>query len=120
MNSSPDNRVEAIEEERHQEAASPEEVVQEEVVQEEADQEEAPRGRTVPLGYFFRRMVFSLVAILALVWYVDVLFFGENSLRVLSRLTQEKAHLLTQSHALKLANQKLQKKYFELIQLNSD
>ena len=61
-----------------------------------------------------------LIGIVLFVWYVHALLFGDNSLTVLNRLQQTEVHLRDQSQSLKLSNQKLQKKYFELIQLNSD
>ena len=72
------------------------------------------------LGFSLKSIVFILVAVVLFVWYVRVLLFGENSLSVLNSLKKEKATLLQQSKSLKHSNQKLQKKYFELIQLNSD
>jgi len=72
------------------------------------------------LGFSLKSMLIILIGMVLFVWYVHALLFGPNSLSVLSQLQQDKTHLLTSSHALKLSNQKLQKKYFELIQLNSD
>ena len=75
----------------------------------------------------FEWIRFSLKSILAIligavlfVWYVHALLYGPNSLSVLKQLQKDKTRLLMSSQALKLSNQKLQKKYFELIQLNSD
>jgi len=72
------------------------------------------------LSFSLKSILFILVGIIFLVWYVRALLFGDNSLSVLNRLKEEKATLLHRSQTLKLSNQKLQKKYFELIQLNSD
>jgi hypothetical protein len=72
------------------------------------------------LGFSLKSIVFILVGVVLFVWYVRVLLFGENSLSVLNGLKEEKTTLLHRSKSLKLSNQKLQKKYFELIQLNSD
>ncbi len=65
-------------------------------------------------------IVLILIGAAVFVWYVHALLFGVNSLSAYTRLKAEKAALLRQAHALKLSNQKLQKKYFELIQLNDD
>jgi len=48
---------------------------------------------------------------------MGILLYGENSLSVLSQLRDKKESLLNQEKVLKLQNQKLQKKYFELKQL---
>jgi hypothetical protein len=83
------------------------------------------RDETIPeqntwLSFSLKSILFILVGIVLFVWYVRILLFGDNSLSVLTRLKEEKASLLHQSQTLKLSNQKLQKKYFELIRLNSD
>jgi len=72
------------------------------------------------LGFSLKSILVILIGMVLFVWYVHALLFGANSLSVLNQLQKDKAHLLTSSQALKLSNQKLQKKYFELIQLNSD
>jgi len=72
------------------------------------------------LGFSLKSILVILIGMVLFVWYVHALLFGPNSLSVLNQLQKDKAHLLTSSQALKLSNQKLQKKYFELIQLNSD
>jgi hypothetical protein len=72
------------------------------------------------LGLSLKSLVLIFVGIILFVWYVRILLFGENSLTVLNQLREEKANLLQESQTLKLSNQKLQKKYFELIQLSSD
>jgi cell division protein FtsB len=48
---------------------------------------------------------------------VGILIYGENSLTVLNQLKEKKQGLLEEGKALKNENQKLQKEYFELIQL---
>jgi len=72
------------------------------------------------LNFSLKSIVFILIGVVLFVWYVAVLLFGENSLSVLYDLKHEKESLQKQSQSLKLSNQKLQKKYFELIQLSSD
>jgi len=61
-----------------------------------------------------------LTGVALLTWYAHAILLGSNSLSVLTRLQKEKAQLIMTSRAFKNANQKLQKKYFELIQLNSN
>ena len=72
------------------------------------------------VGFSLKSILAILVGIVLFIWYVHALLFGDNSLAVLNHLQQTEAHLRSQSQSLKLSNQKLQKKYFELIQLNSD
>ncbi len=72
------------------------------------------------LRFSLKSIVFILIGLIVFVWYVRSLLFGTNSLRVLNHLKEEKTALYREAQSLKLSNQKLQKKYFELIQLNSD
>ncbi len=72
------------------------------------------------LGFSLKSMLAILVGIVLFIWYVNVLLFGDNSLRVLNRLERNKAALAQKAHALQLSNQKLQKEYFELLQLNGE
>ncbi|HHH37090.1 MAG TPA: hypothetical protein ENK77_00550 [Epsilonproteobacteria bacterium] len=51
--------------------------------------------------------------------YLGVLIYGDNSLAVLSHLQDEKKALLKEAKELKAENQRLQKEYFELMQLQS-
>jgi len=46
-----------------------------------------------------------------------VLIYGENSLTVLNQLKEKKQSLSQEEKALKVENQRLQKVYFELKQL---
>lgn len=59
----------------------------------------------------------TAIGILLFGMYVGVLMYGENSLTVLNRLKEEKYRLSLEDKALKMENQKLQKEYFELKQL---
>ncbi len=70
------------------------------------------------VGFSLKSIVVVLAGIALLIWYGRVMLFGENSLQTLSRLQEEKARLTRQSMELKQANQRLQKAYFELIQLS--
>ena len=49
--------------------------------------------------------------------YVGVLVYGENSLTVLNQLKEKKQGLSLEEKILKVENQRLQKEYFELKQL---
>ena len=55
--------------------------------------------------------------ILILGIYVGVLMYGENSLSVLNTLKEKKEYLTQEKRAIKSENQKLQKIFFELKQL---
>ncbi|MCB4747853.1 MAG: hypothetical protein LGB54_04565 [Sulfurovum sp.] len=57
------------------------------------------------------------IAILLFGIYVGVLIYGENSLTVLQHLIEKKAVLKQEIQILKIKNQRLQKEYFELKQL---
>ncbi len=82
---------------------------------------EAPSENSAEwIGFSLKSILAILVGVVLFVWYVHALLFGDNSLTVLNHLWQAEARLHDQSQSLKLSNQKLQKKYFELIQLNSD
>jgi chaperonin cofactor prefoldin len=48
---------------------------------------------------------------------MGILLYGENSLSVLTQLKEKKATLLKEEQALKQQNQKLQKRFFVLKQL---
>ncbi len=72
------------------------------------------------LDFSLKSIIVILVGVTLFVWYVGVLLFGENSLSVFYKLKNEKESLQKQAQSLKLSNQKLQKKYFELIQLSGD
>jgi len=68
-------------------------------------------------GFSLRSLLLIVAGILLFGLYVGVLLFGENSLEVLNGLKREKAQLLSEKHRLQNENQKLQKKYFELLQI---
>jgi len=72
------------------------------------------------IGFSLKSVLFILVGIVLFVWYVRVLLFGENSLSALNKLEQDKASLASQAKTLQLSNQKLQKEYFELLQLSGE
>lgn len=69
------------------------------------------------LGFSLKSILLILVGIVLLGLYIGVLLFGENSLVVLNRLEHDKARLTQERTETKASNQKLQKEYFELLQL---
>ena len=69
------------------------------------------------LGFSLKSILLILVGIVLLGLYVGVLLFGDNSLMVLNRLQREKSELIREKREIQTTNQKLQKKYFELLQL---
>ena len=69
------------------------------------------------LGFSLKSILLILVGIVLLGLYIGVLLFGENSLVVLNRLEDDKARLTQERTEIKASNQKLQKEYFELLQL---
>jgi len=69
------------------------------------------------LSFSLKSIFVILVGVILFIWYVRVLLYGDNSLRILNRLEDEQMALEKQFRSLKQANQKLQKEYFELIQL---
>jgi len=69
------------------------------------------------LGFSLKSILLILIGIVALGLYIGILLFGDNSLLVLNRLGREKASLIQERKELKTSSQKLQKEYFELLQL---
>lgn len=68
--------------------------------------------------YFSIKVILTtLIGIILLGLYFNILFNGENSLSVLKKLKREKVTLEKRKEELKKENQKLQKEYFELKQL---
>lgn len=68
-------------------------------------------------GFSFKTLVVTMIGILLFGIYIGVLIFGENSLTVLQQLKEKKQNLIQENARLKNKNQYLQKKYFELKQL---
>ena len=58
--------------------------------------------------------------VLALLFYLGVLIFGNNSLSVLFQLEEHQSYLSDDIENLKTQNAALQKQYFELKELDSD
>ncbi|MEA3419861.1 MAG: hypothetical protein U9Q90_10740 [Campylobacterota bacterium] len=69
------------------------------------------------LGLSLKVIAITAIVIILFGVYLGVLIYGENSLTVLDHLKQEKKSLLKEAQLLKNENQKLQKEFFELKQL---
>jgi hypothetical protein len=68
-------------------------------------------------GLSLKTLLVTAIGILLFGIYVGILIYGENSLTVLNQLKEKKQGLLQEKIALKKENQRLQKEYFELKQL---
>jgi len=69
------------------------------------------------LGLSIRVIVVTAVVMILFGIYVGALMYGDNSLTVLNQLKQQKKELLAEASRLKSENQRLQKEFFELKQL---
>jgi len=69
------------------------------------------------LGFSLKSIVIIFIGIIAIGLYIGVLLFGDSSLMVLNRLNSEEQELILEKKKIKESNQRLQKQYFELIQL---
>ncbi len=70
-------------------------------------------------GLSIKALLVTTIGILLFGIYVGILIYGENSLTVLNQLKEKKQGLLEEGIALKNENQRLQKEYFVLQQLES-
>jgi len=68
-------------------------------------------------GLSVKTLLLTLIGILLFGIYVGILIYGENSVTVLQHLETKKAALKKESAILKADNQRLQKEFFELKQL---
>ena len=68
-------------------------------------------------GLSIKTLLLATIGILLLGIYVGILIYGENSLTVLQHLKEKKRALKQEAQILKAENQRLQKEYFELKQL---
>jgi hypothetical protein len=68
-------------------------------------------------GLSLKALLVTAIGILLFGIYVGILIYGENSLTVLNHLKEKKQSLKQEEKALKIENQRLQKEYFELKQL---
>ena len=71
-------------------------------------------------GLSVKTLLIALIGILVFGIYVGILIYGENSLTVLNQLKENKQGLLIKGRALKSENQRLQKEFFELKQLEPE
>ena len=69
-------------------------------------------------GFSLKNLLIILVGTILFGLYIGSLFYGENSVTALKRLEKEKKELKAEVKLLKRENQRLQKKYFELLQLS--
>ena len=68
-------------------------------------------------GLSLKAFLVTAIGILLFGIYVGILIYGENSLTVLNHLKEKKQSLTQKEKTLKTENQRLQKEYFELKQL---
>jgi len=68
-------------------------------------------------GFSLKTFLVTALGILLFGIYVGVLMYGENSLTVLNQLKAEKQKLVKDKRSIKVENQRLQKEFFELKQL---
>ncbi|MCW8821782.1 MAG: hypothetical protein OQK45_06120 [Sulfurovum sp.] len=68
-------------------------------------------------GLSLKAFLVTAIGILLFGIYIGVLVYGENSLTVLNQLKEKKQGLSLEEKILKVENQRLQKEYFELKQL---
>ena len=76
-----------------------------------------PREEGSIAGLSLKTFLVTAIGILLFGIYVGVLIYGENSLTVLNQLKEKKQGLSLEEKILKVENQRLQKEYFELKQL---
>ena len=69
-------------------------------------------------GLSLKTLLWTTIGFLLFGIYVGVLVYGENSITVLQNLKEKKRALKQEAYMLKAENQKLQKEYFELKQLD--
>jgi len=68
-------------------------------------------------GFSLKTFLVTALGILLFGIYIGVLMYGENSLSVLTQLKEKKQKLINEKRAIKVENQRLQKEFFELKQL---
>lgn len=68
-------------------------------------------------GFSLKALLVTVIGILLFGIYVGVLIYGENSLTILNQLKEKKEGLSFEKKVLQVDNQRLQKEYFELKQL---
>ncbi len=70
--------------------------------------------------YFFLKVSFLITIVVGLGIYVGNLLYGKNSLEVLLNLQEKKEMFKSEIEKYKKENAKLQKDYFELLQLEPE
>lgn len=68
-------------------------------------------------GLSLKTLLVTAIGILLFGIYIGILIYGENSLTVLNQLKEKKQGLVQEEKSLKTGNQRLQKEFFELKQL---
>jgi hypothetical protein len=68
-------------------------------------------------GLSLKTLLVTAIGILLFGIYIGILIYGENSLTVLNQLKEKKQGLFQTEKVLKTENQRLQKEFFELKQL---
>jgi len=68
-------------------------------------------------GLSIKTLLITAICILLFGIYLGILIYGENSLTVLNQLKEKKQGLIQEERILKIENQRLQKEFFELKQL---
>ena len=68
-------------------------------------------------GLSLKTLLVTAIGILLFGIYIGILIYGENSLTVLHQLKEKKQGLFQEEKTLKTGNQRLQKEFFELKQL---
>jgi len=68
-------------------------------------------------GFSLKTFLVTALGILLFGIYVGVLMYGENSLTVLNQLKEKKTSLTQEKKLFMIQNQRLQKEFFELKQL---
>lgn len=68
-------------------------------------------------GLSLKTLLVTAIGILLFGIYIGILIYGENSLTVLNQLKEKKQGLVQEEKSLKIGNQRLQKEFFELKQL---
>ena len=70
-------------------------------------------------GFSLKAFLVTALGILLFGIYLGVLMYGENSLSVLNQLKEKKESLIQEKKVHMIENQRLQKEFFELKQLES-
>jgi hypothetical protein len=69
-------------------------------------------------GFTIRGFLLFTIFGTLLGFYLNSIFNGDNSIRILCLLNQEKEKLIKKKRELQEINKNLQKEYFELIKMN--